>query len=90
MLVVYELAYTKNINSLVKAQLLHVDLTDQYEQMTISMTIANTLINDFKKHFTKGLSVSISNFFLKQKLSMKEVMLIYVSMLLQGLLLRIY
>jgi len=66
-LTVYGLACARNINSPVKAQLVHVDLTDQYGQMTISVTMANDLIECFATFFSRGASVSISNFVVKQK-----------------------
>ena len=50
-----------------KAQLVHADLTDQYGQMTISVTMENNLIECFATFFSCGASVSISNFVVKQK-----------------------
>lgn len=66
-LTVYGPACARNINSPMKAQLVHVDLTDQYGQMTISVTMANSLIERFTTFFLRGASVSISNFVVKQK-----------------------
>ena len=66
-LVVYGPVFSKNTSSPAKAQLMHVDLTDKNGQMTISVTIANHLIQRFRPYFSLGSSVCISNFTLKQK-----------------------
>ena len=67
-LVVYGPVFSKNTSSLAKAQLMHVDLTDKNGYMTISVTIANHLIQRFRPYFSLGSSVCISNFALKQKI----------------------
>ena len=66
-LIIYELSCARNTNSLVKAQLVHAGLIDQNKQMNVFVTIANTLIECFMPYFSKGSSVSITNFMLNQK-----------------------
>ena len=66
-MILYGTACARSTNSPVKAQLVHADLTYQNGQMIVSITISNTLIERFMPYFSKGSSVSITNFMLNQK-----------------------
>ena len=68
----YGLVFSKNTNSLVKAQLMHVDLIDKNGHKTISVTIANHLIHHFRPYFSPISGICISNFTLKQKYSFER------------------
>lgn len=72
-LVVYGLTCTRNSNSLVKAQLVHTDLTNRNEKMTIYVTMPNHHIDHFKSYFSHGSSVCINRFILKENRSLKQV-----------------